>query len=133
MIVPESSGQKVSRLLPADTGAVGEVATVTVTLAHADCPHPDSQRAKYVEVTSGEAITSPSPTPISDPPHEPVNQRSVSPEPPLAESVIVPESSGQKVSRLLLAAVGASAPPDLRPESPVENAEAPQVPRALTK
>ena len=107
-MVPESSAQKPDLLTEADTGGSAAVSMFTVMLAQADCEHGVSQRAKYVVVAVGDEITSPSPEPMDVPLQESANQTSVVPEPPVAESVMVPASSEQKFVRSLLASVGAT-------------------------
>ncbi len=56
----------------------------------------------------GEAIVNPLPVPTTDPPHEPVCQFNVVPDPPLTVNDIVPGSSAQKLFLFTAAEVGAT-------------------------
>ena len=55
----------------------------------------------------GDAITKGVPVPIEVPPQLPVNHRSVVPDPPVADRLMFPESSAQKLLRSTDAEVGA--------------------------
>jgi hypothetical protein len=70
----------------------------------------DSQRAKYVVVAVGEAMTSGVPDPTGVTPQLPEYHWSVPPDPPRAVSEMVPASSAQKFERFTLAEVGAAGP-----------------------
>ena len=84
-------------------------------------------------MASGEGTTRPLPDPMDGPPQDAANHWSVAPEPPVALSVMVPESSEQKLSRVLVADAGATGETERVPGSPIEKSEAPHVLVDLTK
>lgn len=87
--------------------AVGGGTTVTATEAQPVFPQKPSQRAKYVVLTSGAAMTSGLPEPTEVPrPHPPAYQPSVLPMPPEAERVMVGCVPPQKVGVFTEAIVG---------------------------
>ncbi len=83
-------------------------------------------------VCAGESIRRLLPVPIGSPPHEPANQRSVSPEPPEAVSVTAPASEAQKSERSAPALVGACGPGAIETATEA-HAEKPQVFSQRTK
>lgn len=110
VILPASSEQKLLRFTLASVGGEGAAFTLTATLAHSEFPHRFSHRQKYCVLAAGLAITIDVPVPMLVLPHASANHRSVAPlpPPPDAVSVMLPESSEQKLLRSTVTLVAAA-------------------------
>ena len=90
-------------------GTTGESLTVIVILRHTVLLQEFCHLAKYVVETTGEGSEKDVPFPADVPPHVPVNQSNVVPEPPEPPRIMLPPALEQKLLLFVESDNGATA------------------------